>query len=178
MSSEADSAIHLGGSDSLNAYLCSSSENNANTSLIEYLSLKSSDSSDIPFIDEDVESSYELSLSSKPLKVNLFQKRNYNSMSFEEGKLRALIGEMTYAKFDEVVGEYACNYDCVWYRLTILFELVQRCATIVVGEKRSNGNDLIGRMKEIAGCYVHEKYCDWIYDQGGWVSWVFVFFYF
>lgn len=176
MSSEADSAIHLGGSDSLNAYLCNSSENNANTSLIEYLSLKSSDSSDIPFIDDDVESSYELSLSSKPLKVNLFPKRNYNLLSFEEKKLKALIGEMTYTKFDEVVSEYACNYDCVWYKLTILFELVQRCAVIVVGERYVNGNGLIGRMKEIAGCYVHEKYCDWIYDQGGWVSRVFFSF--
>ena len=177
MSSEADSAIHLGGSDSLNAYLCNSSENNANTSLIEYLSLKSSDSSDIPFIDDDVESSYELSLSSKPLKVNLFPKTNYNLLSFEEGKLRALIdGDMTFAKFDEVVSEYACNYDCVWYKLTILFELVHRCAIIVVEEKYANGNGLVGRMKEIAGCYVHEKYCDWIYDQGGWVSRVFFFF--
>lgn len=48
----------------------------------------------------------------------------------------------------------------------IVHEMLSRC------DDNSNENEKqarVLRLKETAANYIHEKYCDWIYENGGWV---------
>ena len=146
----------------------------------EKSSLSSIDLIDIPYIDDEDDQSAdniysfgELTISQASSKL---LKTDMSDLVIEECKLHDFIKQSTYSKFDELAVEYLNRYDSVWNKIAILFELINRSVQMVKSIKTKDelNQVLIMKMKEIAANYIHDKYCDWIYKNGGWVK-IFIF---
>jgi hypothetical protein len=90
------------------------------------------------------------------------------SYSMDSGKLEELIRAPTMHKFDELAMFYADKYDYVCGKIAALFELTSQA--LQVGQKMNGEYELLERLREVAARYTHDKYSDWIDEQGGWVS--------
>lgn len=75
--------------------------------------------------------------------------------------------------------------ELVWNRVAAMFELTNRIVHEIMSsdeeESSLNGHHgrrkclddketRVNRLKETAANYIHDKYCDWIYENGGWVG--------
>ncbi|RNA41304.1 hypothetical protein BpHYR1_031583 [Brachionus plicatilis] len=142
----------------------------------EKSSLSSIDLIDIPYIDDEDEQSVDNLYSCSDFTISQASskllKTDMSDLVIEEHKLHDFIRNSTYSKFDELAVEYLNKYDSVWNKIAILFELINRSVQIVKNmEPKSELNQaLIMKLKEIAANYIHDKYCDWIYKNGGWKS--------
>lgn len=141
----------------------------------EKSSLSSIDLIDIPYIDDEDEQSVDNLYSFSDLTIcqtnSKLLKTDMSDLIIEESKLHHFIKNSTYSKFDELAVDYLNKYDSVWNKIAILFELINRSVQIVnnMEPKSEMNRALIMKLKEIAANYIHDKYCDWIYKNGGWV---------
>lgn len=145
----------------------------------EKSSLSSIDFIDIPYIDDEDNQSIDNIYSFSELTISQTSskllKTDMSDLVIEESKLHDFIKHSTYSKFDELAVEYLNKYDSVWNKIAILFELINRSVQMVRSVQVKNELDqvMIMKMKEIAANYIHDKYCDWIYKNGGWVRKIF-----
>ena len=68
------------------------------------------------------------------------------------------------SRFDEIAVFYMAKCEFIWNKIAVLFEMTTRAVQMSSDEAVSE------RLKQMAACYIHEKYCDWIFEHGGWVS--------
>lgn len=117
----------------------------------------------IPFIDEDstsIVSFHEVKIKEEipenPFSLNDLT-QNLTSEHFEK-ILITLMAKNQYAHL-------------TWFKIAFVFEFVNKTVQHVLNNVSSNKKDeLIFRLKEMGANFIHTKYCDWIYEQGGWIS--------
>ena len=97
-------------------------------------------------------------------------------LTFDGKKLNELIAEPTYERFDQFTQSStlaAVEPESVWNKVAVMFELTNRALQEILasGDRYLEDRDTrVHRLKETAASYIHDKYCDWIYENGGWVT--------
>lgn len=98
-------------------------------------------------------------------------------INVDASRLNELINTPTYTKLDQITHEYVNKLDCtIWHKVAILFDLTNRVVQTILNDAETGRKDahacdlLVKQFKQLAAFYIHDKYCDWIYDHGGWVN--------
>jgi hypothetical protein len=133
----------------------------------------------IPFIDDDAISGCSVDLTA-PCKEDQDEEQ---TLGIED-----LIQNLTYDNFDSMVtkmmkyhhhhSQGQVDTDFIWYRVVFVFEFVFKVVQVVVNLNYSRSlvldsgkrEEIILSLKEMAANLIHLKYCDWIHEQGGWIS--------
>lgn len=82
--------------------------------------------------------------------------------------------DVCYEKLDQIV------VDCLgarfssteWHRIAAIFDLVLQTVKVVEMTQSLDDTDkrqVMFKLKETASNYIHDKFCDWIFENGGWV---------
>lgn len=134
------------------------------------------DLDDVPFIDDDLDSNFdanesqEIKLQTKKPSGNVARPK---STIFNDKLIEQFSQDICYSKLERITTEYLRSLNIsVWQTIAAIFELILQ--TVIVVENRTDMADdekshLCFKLKETAASYVHDKYCDWIFDNGGWV---------
>jgi hypothetical protein len=123
--------------------------------------------SSIPFIDEDSTSLISFHEQTKTPETP----ETLDSCS----SLHDLIQNLSCENFDTMLAKLLVKNQCgnlTWFKIAFVFEFVNKATQFVQNIESLNNNkdELILRLKEMGANYIHTKYCDWIYEQGGWIS--------
>ncbi len=136
------------------------------------------DLDDVPFIDDDLGSNFDLNESNESMikKKPIGQTFRPKSTIFNDKLIEQFSQDICYSKLEKISTEYLSSLNItVWQTIAAIFELILQ--TIIVVENRTDMADeekshLCFKLKETAASYVHDKYCDWIFENGGWVSYL------
>ncbi len=134
----------------------------------------------MPFIDDDIDSNYEFDQFPLINQINLSIKStkeitNINKSIlhiFNESLINQFSQNPTYESLDQVCVDSLLNLDISgWHKIAAIFDLVLQAFKLVDLEKHDahEKREIMLKLKETASNYIHDKYCDWIYENGGWV---------
>lgn len=132
---------------------------------------------DVPYIDEDLDSNYDyLEFSHTPIisakKCN--DQTRLAHQLYDKQVVQALACETVCveAKFKQAICGFERFDMSEWHKVAGIFDLVLQTAKII--EAKSSGDEKgleqTFKVKQAAANCIHEKFCDWIFEQGGWVS--------
>ena len=135
------------------------------------------DLDDVPFIDDDLDSNFDLNESQEPIHKKPAPGIRPKSTIFNDKLIEQFSQDICYTKLEKISTEYLSSLNItVWQTIAAIFELILQ--TVIVVEHRTDMADdekshLCFKLKETAASYVHDKYCDWIFENGGWVRFFF-----
>ena len=119
----------------------------------------------IPFIDDETSSL-----------MSFYEIRAPKPVDFEIDvslRIEELIKNLTNENFDRLLTSLLtkCPYgELVWCKIVYIFEFVNMSVQMVLNKFSIRKEEKISKLKEMGASYIHVKYCDWIYQQGGWIS--------
>ena len=121
----------------------------------------------IPFIDDDL-----ISLSSN---TRQSAKEVEKIFSIED-----LIHNLDYENFETTINELILKNqyrDFKWFQIVFVFECVNFAVQIVLKSQSNKKEESVLKIKEMGANFIHSKYCDWIFEQGGWINLVCIRFF-
>ena len=116
------------------------------------------------------------------LLIELFLNSNYPSPQLDGNKKSQLYekhlieelsesGECMEAKLQQAIASFDRFEMSEWHKIAGVFEVIVQAVRLVeakrAGEKRV---EQTFKLKQAAANYIHEQFCDWIFEQGGWVN--------
>ena len=127
------------------------------------------DVDDVPYIDDDLDSNYDLNEQHSPINSTSIESKPPRSTRLIDEKLVAqLVDNVSHATLDQIVKTNCFNLS-EWHKIAAVFELVWLAVTQMDSNNQADRGPLIYKLKETAANYIHDKYCDWIFENGGWV---------
>jgi hypothetical protein len=190
LSSKTDSTGYVSGcidssskSDSASTPL-SSPQSTMSSSMGSFSHMKSScclDNFDIPFIDDDADSNYELNLKETVTNNNNNNNNNntqsvltsVSTTSYENNSLLNLITDLviqnylksiSYEKLDSIMQDFCQNE---WLNIVLIFDMTNRAIKML--DEKTNQSTIV-KLKEICTKYINDKYYDFICQNGGLVN--------
>jgi len=170
----------------------SSPQSGISSSFASLLHLKSSsclDSHDIPFIDEDLESNYDLNLNvlkeAEPINQShdaiksTLTSVSSSSCDANSSRCSCLLNminncviqeylrDVSFLKLDSIMCDYFKSTQIEWIHVVLVYDITNRAIKML---NEINDKCLINELKEICAKYINSKYSEFISQNGGWVK--------
>ncbi len=133
---------------------------------------------DVPFIDDDIDSNYEFDQSPlinplhSPVTPTTPAADNSKPQIFSDDLINSFVHSASYESLEQICVDSLISLDIsVWHKIAAIFDLVLQAFKLIDVQKTDMHakSQLMMKLKETASNYIHDKYCDWIFENGGWV---------
>lgn len=131
---------------------------------------------DVPYIDDDLDSNYDQSEKNELVSSYIDTYESVvTSEIFEENKISQFLNSYTsYEKLDKIIVDSFNQIDMTkWENVAAIFQFVFLSVKSISSRKnlsQENKNRIIQKIKEMIAIYLHDNFCDWIFENGGWYS--------
>lgn len=130
----------------------------------------------VPYIDDDLDSNVDLSEINRMPIIHKAddQKKTDQEQLFDDDVLKKFSKHVCSEVLDGIVKRYLDSFSISeWKKISIIFVLALETIKFIDLNKTPTQGDqslLKQNVKKTVADYIHYKYCDWIFENGGWNS--------